>query len=58
MANLAPGPYRVFSGIDNRPVNTCPPHAPADIVILEEGTIVGLAAREYMIYAEILMVTG
>ena len=47
-----PGTYNILSNIDSNAVNTCPPNAPADVVILDDVAKVGLAAREYMTYAE------
>ena len=58
MDNLLPGNYIIRSGIDGNPVNTCPPEAPADVVILSNPTTVGLAAQAYMAYVKISMSTG
>ena len=56
MTHLPPGNYIIHSGIDVNIVNTCPQDAPADIVVLNNAiTVVGIAAREYMTYAELLI---
>jgi len=40
--NLETGNYNVLSFRDGNAVNTCPPRAPADVVILTDVTPVGL----------------